>query len=159
MVEVQCKGVEYYKAPDGRTVALVIRDGFDDYAAFPPYLSSEAEQAHLREAYAGSDPEEERQTKAHITEDELPLQIVLLRRKPGAVTKPHYHVVDERPRNATRHQIMLCKSGALRIGIYSKEGTHVDTVDLGPGDLILMYEGHSIEFLKPGTRAVEIKEG
>ena len=32
-------------------------------------------------------------------------------------------------------------------------------VDLEPGDLILMYEGHRIEVLEAGTKAIEIKEG
>jgi hypothetical protein len=35
----------------------------------------------------------------------------------------------------------------------------VTDVILDPGDLILMFEGHSIEFLEPGTKAIEIKEG
>lgn len=157
--EIEAAGVEYVRAADGRTLALVIRDHFDDYGAFPPFLDSEAERAHLAQAYAGADPETERRTKAHMTPDEAPLQIVLLNRNPGAVVKPHYHEVTERPTNATRHQIMLCRSGRMRIGVYAKEGTHAADVDLGPGDLILMYEGHRIEFLEEGTRAIEIKEG
>lgn len=157
--EIQTQGVEYVKASDGRTVALVIRGNFDDYAAFPPYLDTEAERAHLAEAYSGADPETERRTKAHMTADELPLQIVLLNRNPGAVVKPHYHLVTERPTNTTRHQIMICRSGKMRIGVYAKEGDHLREVDLDPGDLILMYEGHRIEFLEPGTKAIEIKEG
>jgi len=54
---------------------------------------------------------------------------------------------------------MICRSGRMRIGVYSKEGAHAGDVVLEPGDLILMYEGHSIEFLVPGTRCIEIKEG
>ncbi|MDP7167527.1 MAG: hypothetical protein QF701_07190, partial [Nitrospinota bacterium] len=68
-------------------------------------------------------------------------------------------LVTERPTNATRHQIMLCRSGKMRINVYTKEGEHVKDVELDPGDLILMFEGHSIEFLEPGTKAIEIKEG
>ena len=33
--EIKAAGVEYVKAADGRTLALVIRNNFDDYAAFP----------------------------------------------------------------------------------------------------------------------------
>ena len=157
--EIQTKGVEYFHAGDGRTLALVIRSGFDDYAAFPPYLDTPEEKAHLAAAYQGSDPETERRTKAHMTADELPLQIVLLNRNPGAVVNPHYHLVTERPKNATRHQIMICRTGKMRINVYSKEGVKAGSVVLDPGDLVLMYEGHSIEFLVPGTKAIEIKEG
>ena len=82
-----------------------------------------------------------------------------LNRNPGAVVNPHYHEVTERPTNTTRHQIMICRSGRMRIGVYAKEGDHAADVDLAPGDMILMYEGHRIEFLEPGTKAIEIKEG
>ncbi|MBI3128116.1 MAG: hypothetical protein HYZ11_10970 [Candidatus Tectomicrobia bacterium] len=157
--EIQTKGVEYLHAKDGRTLALVIRGDFDDYAAFPPYLDTPEERAHLAAAYQGADPETERRTKAHMTADELPLQIVLLNRNPGAVVKPHYHLVTERPSNTTRHQIMICRSGRMRINIFSKEGDKAGSVVLEPGDLVLMYEGHSIEFLLPNTKAIEIKEG
>ncbi len=157
--EIEAAGVEYARAADGRTLAMVIRSRFDDYAAFPPYLDSEAERAHLAEAYSGADPETERRTKAHMTPDENPLQIVMLNRNPGAVVNPHYHRVTERPSNETRHQIMICRSGRMRVGVYSKEGERAADVELAPGDLILMYEGHRIEFLEEGTRAIEIKEG
>lgn len=157
--EIQTKGIEYIKAADGRTIAMVVRDDFGDYAAFPPYLDTEEEKAHLAAAYQGQDPEKERNSKAHITANELPLQVILLNRDPGSVVNPHYHAVTERPQTTTRHQIMFCKAGKMRIGVYAKEGVHVKDVDLGPGDFILMYEGHQIEFLEPGTRAIEIKEG
>ena len=157
--EIEAAGIEYVKAADGRTLAQVIRNNFDDYAAFPPYLDSEEERAHLAEAYSGADPETERRTKAHMTPDENPLQIVMLNRNPGSVVNPHYHEVTDRPTNTTRHQIMICRSGRMRIGVYAKEGDHAGDVDLAPGDMILMYEGHRIEFLEPGTKAIEIKEG
>ena len=157
--EIQTKGVEYIKASDGRTVAQVIRHDFDDYGAFPPYLDTDEEKAHLAAAYGNIDPEAERQTKAHMTADENPLQVIMLNRNPGAVVKPHYHLVTERPTNVTRHQIMLCRSGKMRINVYTKEGEHLKDVNLDPGDLIIMYEGHSIEFLEKGTKAIEIKEG
>ncbi len=157
--EIETRGVEYIKAKDGRVLAQVIRNDFDDYAAFPPFLDTEAERAHLAEAYSGSDPETERRTKAHMTADELPLQIILLNRNPGAVVNAHYHLVTERPQNTTRHQIMICRSGKMRIGVYAKEGDHAADVELDPGDLILMYEGHTIEFLAPNTKVIEIKEG
>ena len=157
--EIETKGIIYMKASDGRTLAMVVREDFDDYAAFPPYLNTDEERAHLAEAYSGTDPEAERRTKAHLTPDELPLQVILLNRNQGAVVKPHYHLVTKRPENDTRQQIMICRAGKMRIHIYSKEGEYAGAAELNPGDLILMYEGHSIEFLTPGTKVIEIKEG
>jgi len=39
------------------------------------------------------------------------------------------------------------------------ENEHLSDVFVDPGDLVLMAEGHQIEFLVPGTRVVEIKQG
>ena len=33
--EIETKGIIYMKASDGRTLAMVVREDFDDYAAFP----------------------------------------------------------------------------------------------------------------------------
>jgi hypothetical protein len=47
----------------------------------------------------------------------------------------------------------------VRIGLFATDGDHVDDVNLGPGDIALLYEGHSIETLEDGTRLVEVKQG
>tara|TARA_Y100000590_G_C15106313_1_gene783195 strand:+ start:401 stop:604 length:204 start_codon:yes stop_codon:yes gene_type:complete len=54
---------------------------------------------------------------------------------------------------------MFCRRGSIKIGVYSKEGDYAGDTILSSGDLILMYEGHSIEFLEENTKAIEIKEG
>ena len=151
--------VEFFRADDGRTVAIYVPGTFDSFEAFPPYLDSAAEKEHLREAYAGTDPETERATKAHITADEFPLQLVLLKRPAGSRTAAHYHTVTGHPELPTRHQIMLCQSGVAELGIYTKEGEYLDTVRLERDDLVLLAEGHSVEFSEPDTRLIEIKQG
>lgn len=159
-VEVETKGIEYVRDGAGKTLAMVVRGDFDDYASFPPFLDSEEERQALAAGYAGTDPETERRTKAHITSDESAFQITLLNRPSGAVTKPHYHhIATERPPNATRHKIMFCRSGRMRANVYSTDGTKVASVELEPGDFVLTYEGHGYEFLTEGTRALEIMEG
>ncbi|MBI3127827.1 MAG: hypothetical protein HYZ11_09505 [Candidatus Tectomicrobia bacterium] len=159
-LEVQSKGVDYYKADDGRIVAMHVKANFQDYDLFPPYLDTEEAKNHIRTAYAGQDPDVERRTKAHMTADELPLQVILLNRPKGATTKAHYHVVEERPSaNTTRHQIMICFKGSARIGVYTKEGQHLGEAVVRAGEFILMCEGHEVEFLEDGTKFLEIKEG
>ena len=152
--------VREYRAPDdNRFIALFVPGDFDDFLGFPPFLNSEEELRHLREAYQVRSPEVERSTKAHLTEDELPLQIVILQRPPGSKVNPHYHLNDHPSQSRTRHQLMVCFSGHARIGIYTKDGIHLDTVDLRQHDMVLVAEGHSIEFVEPGTRLIEIKMG
>jgi len=159
-VEVDCKGVDYYKAADGRVVAMHVKAGFADFEKFPPYLDTEEAKEHIRKAYAGQDPEVERRTKAHLTDDEWPLQMILLERPTGATTKAHYHVVERRPSvNETRHQIMICLKGAARIGVYTREGDHLGEATVRAGEFILMAEGHEVEFTEEGTRFLEVKEG
>ncbi|HJP13360.1 MAG: hypothetical protein QF701_05140 [Nitrospinota bacterium] len=159
-LEVESKGVDYYKAADGRVIAIHVKGDFSDYAKFPPYLDTEEAQEHIRTAYAGQDIDEERNTKAHMTDDEIPLQVIVLNRPKGAVTKAHYHLVEERPSvNTTRHQILLCQRGKVRVGVFTKEGDYLGDAILNPGDLILMYEGHEVEFLEDDTKLIEIKEG
>lgn len=153
------KQVEEYRAKDGRLVGLCVRGDFADYESFPPFMTSAEEIAHVQKAYQLSDPSKERSQKAHVTADELPLQIVLLERDPGSRVKPHYHDNDDPARSRTRHQIMICQRGAAKIGLYTTEAEHVADVIIGPNDLILMCEGHSIEVQKPGTKLVEIKMG
>lgn len=151
--------VIHYKSKDGRVVAMFVSGQFDDYTSFPPFAEDAAEVAHLQEAYKLSDPRRERETKAHLTANEWPLQIVVLNRDKGSAVNPHYHLNDVQPETPTRHQIMICQRGLARIGIYTKEGEYVDTVDLERDDLILLFEGHAIEFVGEDTKLIEIKMG
>lgn len=153
------KQIEAYRARDGRLIGIYIPGDFSDHLSFPPFLATEEDRAHLAEAYQVSSVQRERETKAHITEDELPLQVVLLNRDAGAYVRPHYHSNETPARSDTRHQILLCQSGALRVGLYSREGERVGIVLLRPGDLVLATEGHSLEFAAPDTKIVEIKMG
>ena len=158
--EIEAAGIEYVRDAAGKTLAMVVRHDFDDYASFPPFLDSEEERAELAAGYAGTDPETERRTKAHITPDESAFQITLLNRPTGAVTKPHYHhPATQRPANATRHKIMFCRSGRMRANVFATDGTKIAGVELEPGDFIVTFEGHGYEFLSEGTRALEIMEG
>ncbi|HLT59148.1 MAG: hypothetical protein LOD91_03290 [Limnochordales bacterium] len=151
--------VIHYKSSDGRVVAMFVSGQFDDYTSFPPFAEDEREIAHLQTAYKLKDPKRERETKAHLTPDDWPLQIVVLNRDKGSFVNPHYHRNDGLPETPTRHQIMICQRGLARIGVYTKEGEYIDTVDLKEDDLILLFEGHSIEFVGEDTKLIEIKMG
>lgn len=151
--------VEAYRSRDGRLVGLYIPGDFSDYTSFPPFVDTPEEEAHLAEAYRVVSPQRERETKAHVTGNELPLQIILLNRDPGSYVRPHYHVNDRPAATRTRHQVLVCQRGRLRVGLYTVEGERVGHVVLRSGDLVLLCEGHSLEFLAPGTKVIEIKMG
>ncbi|MEP9350287.1 hypothetical protein [Xanthobacter sp. KR7-225] len=153
--------VRFFHAPDdGRTVAIFIGAKFDAFDRFPPFMETEAEIRHVQEAYKVADPSLERTTKAHVTDNDWPLQIIMLERHPGATTLPHYHVPNAPlPALPTRHQILVCQRGKARVGIFTTSGTSLGDVYLEPNDLLLMAEGHEVEFLEPRTRLIEIKQG
>ncbi|HSR33125.1 MAG TPA: hypothetical protein VLY63_21380 [Anaerolineae bacterium] len=154
----ECEGMEYYFAEDGRLVAMVVRSDFESYGLFPPFLDTEEERAFVQTAY-DINLDRERDTKAHVTPEDFPLQITLLNRDPGSVVKPHYHEVFGMPEGKYRHQLMLTLRGRVRIGVYTVDNEHLTNVFLDPGDLILMTEGHQVEFLEPNTKVIEIKQG
>lgn len=159
--EQDLKSVKCFRAPDdGRVVAIYVRGDFDEFAKFPPFMETEEEIRHVREAYRVGDPTSERHTKAHITDNAWPLQVIILEREPGGTTMPHYHVPNEElPSLPTRHQVLICQRGRARIGIFTKEGHALGDVILTAHDLVLMLEGHEVEFLEPRTRLIEIKQG
>jgi hypothetical protein len=159
--EQDLKKVRYFRAPeDRRVIAIHISGDFDEFEKFPPFMETEEEIRHVQEAYNISDPSLERTTKAHITDNSWPLQVILLQREPGGTTLPHYHVPNEPLAGfPTRHQILICQKGSARVGIFTRGGTALGESILKANDLILMTEGHEVEFLEPGTRLVEIKQG
>ena len=161
VAEQDVKGVQYFRAPDdGRVVAIYVRGDFDEFSKFPPFMETEEELEHVREAYRVGDPASERDTKAHLTDNSWPLQVILLEREPGGTTMPHYHVPDDEPPPLpTRHQIFVCQRGRARVGIFTKEGRKLGEVVLAANDLVLMLEGHEVEFLDPKTRLIEVKQG
>jgi hypothetical protein len=154
------KHIKYFRAPDGRPVAIFIGHEFNEFEKFPPYMETEDEIRHVREAYKMENPLLERTTKAHVTDYTWPLQIIVLERHPGGTTLPHYHVPSEElPPLVTRHQILICQSGKARVGVFTTKGEALGNAILRPNDLILMLEGHEVEFLEPGTRLIEVKQG
>ncbi len=153
------KHVREWRASDGRLIALLVRGDFAEYSEFRPFVETATDQAHLAAAYGGRDAERERRTKAHLTDDDLPLQITILNREQGSTVAPHYHVADRQPLSRTRHQIMVCMRGQCRVGIYTKVGKHLDDITIYAKDFILLCEGHAFEMVGEDTKLIEIKQG
>src|SRR5690349_20044437 len=123
-IEDDIKHVRFYLAPDdNRTIAIFIGHRFDSFERFPPFMKTDDEIRHVREAHKVEDPTFERTTKAHVTDDGWPLQIIMLERHKGAITLPHYHVPREDPPPLpTSHQILICQSGRARVGVFTRQG-------------------------------------
>ncbi len=152
------ESVEYIQARDGRTVAVLIRGDFKDYAAFPPHVDNPAEREYLARGYR-LDIEKERHVKAEVVPPEAPIQIVLLNREQGAVVKPHWHPLDCHPDTPAKQQLLICQRGSVRVGVWTREGEHLGDRVLREDDMALFCEGHGFEFLEPDTKCIEIRMG
>jgi len=148
-----------YRAGNGRFMGIFVPGDFEDFEALGLVERSPTDVGEVvtpsQTSMAGEPP---RVRRARLTDEELPLQVLVIERPAGSRVGPHYHPQRSAPTN-TRHQVMLCMSGRARVGIYTKEGEHIDTAELGPRDLVLTAEGHSLEFVEPGTRIVELQLG
>ena len=80
-------------------------------------------------------------------------------RNPGGTTLPHYHVPTEACRSPARHQVLICQRGKARVGIFTRQGQPLGEVIMRANDVVLLLEGHEVEFLERGTRLIEIKQG
>ena len=149
--------VEYFQK-DGRTVAVLIRGDFKDYAAFPPHVESKEERDYLAKGYQ-LDLEKERHVKAEMVPPEAPVQIVLLNREKGAVVKPHWHPLDRPPEAIAKQQLLICQRGSVRASVWTKDAEHLGDRILKEDDMILFCEGHGFEFLEPDTKVIEIRMG
>jgi hypothetical protein len=152
------EGIEYVFAQDGHLVAMAVRSSFEDYDRFPPFPHAEERRTSVQTA---DDMGLGRQqaAKAQITPREFPLQITLLKRDRGAAVRPHYHRALAAWPGRSSHQVMFVLQGRVRIGVYTVGNEYLADISLDPGDLILMTEGHEVEFLEPGTKVIEIKQG
>ncbi len=158
-MQVDSDKVTYFKAKDGRTVAVLVRGDLEEYSQFPPKIETEEDKAHVARHYDLSKIDMDTDTKAHITDDELPLQIVLLNREVGSKVRAHYHKVLDPVPGTSKFQLMMCQRGLGRIGVYTREGDHLGDADLKPFDFILLLEGHAIEFVEEDTKLIELKQG
>ena len=114
----------------GRLLAIVVRGGFDEGGTYP------------------------------LTDESLPLQMSVLVKEEGEGSPAHVHApsvaVDQGGRY--RHEMLHVLDGRVDVGVHTGEGVLAERVVLGPGDTILLFEGHDTVFLER-TRLVEIKEG
>lgn len=93
-----------------------------------------------------------------FTPDEFSQQLAYMNRPKGYVIEPHVHLHKERKVVMTQ-EVLLIRSGKVRIDFYDEEHTYVDERILGKGDVILLAAGgHGFEMLED-AEIIEIKQG
>ena len=85
-------------------------------------------------------------------------QVGYMNRPQGYVIPPHVHNPVVREVEYTK-EVLLIRSGRVRVDFYSEEREYLQSAELEQGDLILLqYGGHGFEMLEP-TEMIEVKQG
>jgi hypothetical protein len=85
-------------------------------------------------------------------------QIGYMNRPAGYVIAPHVHNPVPREVQFTK-EVLLIKSGRLRVDFYSDEQDYLESAILESGDVILLaFGGHGFEMLEH-TEIIEVKQG
>ena len=93
-----------------------------------------------------------------LTPDDYSQQIGYMKRARGYVIPAHVHNPVAREVHFTR-EVLIIKSGRLRVDLYSDEREYVESAILEAGDIILLASGgHGFEMLEE-TEMIEVKQG
>jgi mannose-6-phosphate isomerase-like protein (cupin superfamily) len=85
-------------------------------------------------------------------------QIGYMNRPAGYVIAPHVHCPVRREVQYT-NEVLLIKSGRLRVDFYTADQTYLESTVLEAGDVVLLvHGGHGFEMLTP-TEIIEVKQG
>ena len=85
-------------------------------------------------------------------------QLGYMKRAQGYVIPPHVHNPVTREVHFTR-EVLIIKSGRLRVDFYSNEQEYAESAILETGDIILLANGgHGFEILEE-TEIIEVKQG
>jgi len=85
-------------------------------------------------------------------------QIGYMNRPAGYVIPPHVHNPVLREVQYTK-EVLLIKSGKLRVDFYAEDQSYLESTILNAGDVILLaYGGHGFEMIEP-TEIIEVKQG
>lgn len=94
-----------------------------------------------------------------FTNDSNTFQIGAHHQKKGVVLTPHIHLLENPIIVKEVQEYLFIQKGKMKITLYTKKGEVIKEIVLNGGDsVLLMREGHGIEFLEE-TRLMEVKQG
>lgn len=93
-----------------------------------------------------------------FTPNDFSQQLGYMNRPRGYVIPPHVHNPVAREVQFTK-EVLLIKSGSVRVDFYDDDQTYLESRNLKAGDVILLaYGGHGFEMLEP-CEMIEVKQG
>jgi mannose-6-phosphate isomerase-like protein (cupin superfamily) len=93
-----------------------------------------------------------------FTPDIFSQQIGYMKRPVNYVIPPHKHNAVQRDVHFTQ-EVLLIKSGKVRVDFYDDDQNYLESRVLFPGDVVLLaYGGHGFEMLEE-SQIIEVKQG
>ena len=93
-----------------------------------------------------------------FTPDTFSQQIGYMKRPVNYVIPPHTHNAVQRDVHFTQ-EVLLIKSGKIRVDFYDDDQNYLESRVLFPGDVVLLaYGGHGFEMLEE-SEIIEVKQG
>lgn len=93
-----------------------------------------------------------------FTPDTFSQQVGYMKRPVDYVIPPHTHRAVQRDVNVTQ-EVLLVKSGKVRVDFYNDDQNYLESRILYPGDVVLLaYGGHGFEMLEE-SEIIEVKQG
>ena len=93
-----------------------------------------------------------------FTPDNFSQQLAYMNRGAGYVIPPHVHNPQRREVQFT-NEVLLVKSGRVRVDLYDSDKVYAESRVLETGDVILLVSGgHGFEMLED-TEMIEVKQG
>ncbi|MGR6431463.1 hypothetical protein ACU5AY_11160 [Rhizobium sp. PAMB 3174] len=93
-----------------------------------------------------------------VTDEGYSQQLAYMNRPKGEYIRPHYHNTNARSVHFTQ-EVLVLRSGRLRVDFYSPNQQYFGSEELGPGDVLMLAAGgHAFKILEP-VEMLEIKQG
>ncbi len=93
-----------------------------------------------------------------FTPEEFSQQLAYMKHPAGYTIAPHVHNKVQRSVFVTQ-EVLLIKSGRVKVDFYDNERVYIKSVVLGSGDVILLASGgHGFEMLEE-SEIIEVKQG
>ena len=93
-----------------------------------------------------------------VTPPEFSQQLAYMRHPAGKEIAPHVHNELAREVRVTQ-EVLLIRSGRLRVDIYSNDRDYLESWELGPGDVILLAGGGHGFVVLEDVEMFEVKQG
>ena len=93
-----------------------------------------------------------------LTDAQDPQQLAYIHYAQGHYVEQHVHNRRERMVDRTS-EVLIIRKGMIQLGIYTTEGIHVKTRNLGAGDVAMLLDGGHCVRAMTEVEMVEIKQG